>query len=67
MKTDKATINEIERLFQEYEKEVYAAQKDGYLSEKTTQTYLVHSGNFVKWCSDIFEPGARNKKPKRKI
>ena len=39
----------------------------GYLSEKTTQTYLVHSGNFVKWCSDIFEPGARNKNPKRKI
>ena len=27
MKTDKATINEIERLFQEYEKEVCAAQK----------------------------------------
>ena len=39
----------------------------GYLSEKTTQTYLVHSGNFVKWCSDIFEPGARNKNAKRKI
>ena len=61
MKTDHATILEIERLLQEYEKEVMAAEKAGYLQPKTTRTYLIHSGNFVKWCKNEFEPGGRNK------
>ena len=56
-----STIKELERLFQEYEQEVLTAQNSGYLQPNTTRTYLLHSGNFVKWCKDEFEPGAKNK------
>lgn len=44
-----------------YEKEIIQAEKDGYLQKNTVKTYLLHSGNFIKWCKDEFEPGGRNK------
>ena len=61
MRTNSETIKEIETLFQQYEKEVTEAEKRGYLQANTTRTYLLHSGNFVKWCKSQFEPGGRNK------
>lgn len=61
MKTDISTIKELERLFQKYEQEVLTAQDNGYLMPNTTRTYLLHSRNFVKWCKDEFEPGAKSK------
>lgn len=59
MKTNNSTILEIERLFQEYEKEVRSAEQNGYLQQTTCNTYLLHSGNFVRWCRDEFEPGKK--------
>lgn len=61
MKTNAAIILEIEKLFQEYENEVASAQENGYLKPNTTRTYLLHSGNFVKWCRGEFEPGVKKK------
>ena len=61
MTTDKTTIAVIEKLFSQYEQEVLAAKNNGYLKENTAKTYLLHSGNFVKWCNGEFEPGLRNK------
>lgn len=61
MKSNAETIGEIEKLFQQYEEEVLEAEKNGYLQVNTTRTYLLHSGNFVKWCKNQFEPGGRNK------
>ena len=55
------TMVEIEKLFQQYENEINEAEKKGYLQSNTRKTYLLHSGNFVKWCNDEFEPGGRNK------
>ena len=61
MKTTQDVMKEIERLFNEYEMEVYTARKSGQLMDNTVKTYLLHSGNFVKWCKGLFVPGARNK------
>lgn len=61
MKSNSETIVQIEKLFQQYEQEVMEAEKNGYLQTNTTRTYLLHSGNFVKWCKNQFEPGGRNK------
>jgi hypothetical protein len=55
-------IEEIQKLYDEYEKEVLKAKKDGLLMDNTVRTYLLHSGNFVKWCRGDFEPGAKNKR-----
>ena len=60
MKTTQEVMREIERLYNEYEKEVYTARKSGQLMENTVKTYLLHSRNFVKWCKGLFVPGARN-------
>ena len=65
MKTDKATLEKIEELFDTYEKEVEKAERDGYLQPNTTRTYLLHSGNFVKWCKGEFAPGCKNKSRKQ--
>lgn len=58
---DKSIIQEIEKLYDIYEKEVYKAKEDGYLQDNTVNTYLTHSRNFVKWCKGDFEPGGKNK------
>jgi len=60
MKTTQEIMQEIERLYSEYEKEVYIAKKEGYLMDNTVKTYLLHSGNFVKWCRGHFVPGGKN-------
>ena len=64
MKTRPETLAEIERLFKEYENEIEEAHKNGLLKENTVKTYLLHSGNFVRWCKDDFVPGERNTRGK---
>lgn len=61
MRTDQTTLITIGKLFHQYEQEVLEAERKGYLKENTVKTYLLHSGNFVKWCNEEFEPGLRNK------
>lgn len=60
MRTDRKIIEEPERLILEYEVEVERSRKDGKLSDKTANTYLPHSNNFVRWCKGEFIPGGRN-------
>ncbi|MBE5954973.1 MAG: hypothetical protein E7253_00805 [Lachnospiraceae bacterium] len=62
MKTDANIMKEIEKLFMQYEQEVQGLEKEGIIQPNTTKTYLLHSGNFVRWCRDEFEPGAKNKR-----
>lgn len=62
MKTTSEAMKEIENLFEQYEKEVSLAKKEGFLMENTVRTYLLHSGNFVKWCRGEFTPGGKNMK-----
>ena len=61
MKSNKEFIQEVERLFGVYEVEVNEALKRGFLKQNTATTYLLHAGNFIKWCKDDFIPGGRNK------
>jgi len=61
VKVSESLKKDIELLFEQYAKEVYEAEKNGYLKPNTTTTYLLHSGNFVKWCNGNFEPGGKNK------
>ena len=60
MKASKETLHELERLFSEYQKEVHLNKQNGYVTPTTAKTYLLHSGNFVKWCNGDFVPGGRN-------
>jgi len=61
LKTDPKTYKEIERLFDEYVKEVESLGEQGVLQEQTIVTYLTHSQNFVRWIRGDFEPGSKNK------
>ena len=61
MKSDVKTISKIEQLFQLYEQEIKELEKNGVTQANTMKTYLLHSGNFVRWCKGEFEPGAKNK------
>ncbi|MET0015730.1 hypothetical protein [Oscillibacter sp.] len=61
MKADPAVLSAIKKLFYEYEQEVKEAQRKGYLKENTVKTYILHSGNFVRWCNGEFEPGSLNR------
>jgi hypothetical protein len=58
MRASQEFIKQLEELFQIYEKEV----KGTKLAINTVNTHLYHSGNFVKWCSGEYEPGARKEK-----
>lgn len=60
MKANKEFLNQPEILCKEYEKEVLEVQGNGFLQENTTQTYLQHANNFVKWCNGDFVPGRKN-------
>ena len=60
MKTTNEVFKEIESLYAQYEKEVLLAKEEGYLMDNTVRTYLLHSGNFVKWCRGDFIPGGKN-------
>lgn len=59
IKTNKGTLAEIQRLLNEYEKEVLNLEKSKVISHNTAKTYLLHSHNFVRWCKDEFIPGGR--------
>lgn len=61
MKASDEFIKELENLYKKYEQEVNEALRTGYLKQNTAKTYLLHSDNFIKWCKDNFEPGAKNK------
>jgi hypothetical protein len=61
VKCNKKLLKSIEELFGDYEKVVKKAEKDGLLKRNTVNTYLYHPRNFIKWCNDEFEPGAKNK------
>lgn len=65
METDKIILAKIQEVYDRYEKEVEDAEKQGYLKPNTTRTYLLHSGNFVKWCKGEFDPGCKNKSRKQ--
>ena len=62
MKTDAKTMEQIEKLFQLYEQEVTGLENKGVILSNTTKTYLLHSGNFVRWCKGEFEPGSKKKR-----
>ena len=61
MKSNQEFMKQLDGLYDEYCKEVEDAKKEGALKDSTVRTYLLHSGNFVKWCKGNFEPGGRNK------
>lgn len=46
-------IDKVEGKFQEYEEVI----EESRLSRNARQTYLLHSGNFVRWIKGEFEPG----------
>ena len=60
MRTDRKTIEELERLLSEYIDEVEQRRNDKKLTNSTADTYLRHSNNFVNWCKEKFVPGGRN-------
>ena len=61
MKVTKEMSATLENLIEKYEEEVISAQRQGYLKDNTSKTYLLHSKNFIKWCNGNFEPGGKNK------
>lgn len=61
MKASQEFIKNLEQLYERYESEVTEAMKQGLLTTSTARTYLLHSGNFLKWCRNDFVPGNRNK------
>jgi hypothetical protein len=62
MKTSDGIIKEMDRLLDEYSKQVEAARVAGLVTPKTAKTYLLHPTNFIRWCKGEFEPGERNRK-----
>lgn len=58
MKTNQECMSEIERLLQQYLKEV----DDSNLKPLSAQMYKVQSVNFVRWINDEFTPGANKSK-----
>ncbi|UGB29961.1 hypothetical protein [Metabacillus sp. B2-18] len=60
MKASQEFIKQLEELYQTYEQEVRKSSKEGLLTDSTARTYLLHSGNFIKWCRNDFIPGGRN-------
>jgi hypothetical protein len=61
MKVNQELSKELEKLFEAYEIEVNDSLRKGLLKESSAKTYLLHSGNFIKWCRNDFSPGGRNK------
>jgi hypothetical protein len=53
MKASQDFINQLEELYQAYEQEV----KENVKKKTTIDTYLRHSGTFVRWVKNDFEPG----------
>ncbi|WFD08763.1 hypothetical protein [Tepidibacter hydrothermalis] len=57
MKTNKDTIAEIERIFDEYEKEISNLEQKSIIAPNISKTYLLYSRNFIRWCKDESVPG----------
>lgn len=60
--TPPPTAEEIRRInawYGQYFGTVNEAREGGHLSPATATTYLLHSGNFVRWLESRFEPGIR--------
>ena len=62
MKASIEFIEQLEKLFESYEKEVDDKRNKGVLKEKTAKTYLHHASTFIRWCKDDFTPGMNNLK-----
>lgn len=60
MRASEDFIKQLENLYTAYEKEVTEKERDGLLTNSTGKTYLLHSGNFLRWCRGEFVPGQRN-------
>jgi hypothetical protein len=56
------SVEDVRRLnawYGQYFSTVNEAREAGRLSPTTATTYLLHSGNFVRWLEGRFEPGSR--------
>jgi len=53
MKASQEFIKQLEELYQSYEHEVNEKVK----KKTTLDTYLRHSGTFIRWIKGDFEPG----------
>jgi len=62
MRISQDFIKQLEELYQNYEQEVTEKIKNGTLAKKTAETYLRHSGTFVRWCNGDFVPGIMKEK-----
>lgn len=60
LRASKDFITQLENLYTAYEEEVTEKEREGLLTSSTAKTYLLHSGNFLKWCQGEFVPGQRN-------
>lgn len=54
-KISDSAMKEIREAFRQYEREVNRSS----LKDNTRKTYLLHSGNFVRWLEGRFTPGER--------
>jgi hypothetical protein len=52
-------LRRINAWYGQYFGAVNEAREGGRLSPATATTYLLHSGNFVRWLESRFEPGIR--------
>ena len=53
-KVNSLSLQEVREALERYKLEVEATR----MTESTKRTYLLHAGNFVRWLSDDFNPGA---------
>jgi hypothetical protein len=60
MRTSREVINEMTKLYEEYESQIEQLREQGILKDSAARTYLLHSRNFVRWCKGQFEPGSKN-------
>ncbi len=59
-RVDRELLIALDGLLHQYENAVEDARWRGLLSDKTAQTYVLHSTNFVRWLKGDFVPGAKN-------
>ena len=55
----KKVIEEMTKLYDEYESEIMRLCERGFLKDSAARTYLLHSRNFVRWYKGEYEPGRR--------
>ncbi len=54
-----ADVERLNAWYGQYFSAVNEARQAGRLTPATATTYLLHSGNFVRWIEGRFEPGSR--------